>query len=285
MSRVLVDKLIEELSPETGIQLCGIGEPSLHPQFIEILGLLSKKFEKIQLVTNGALFRYPSLMNAVLASKVDKINFSLDYLDKEKFKEVKGGDLPSILDGFQEFIRLRKKVQRPPFIQISYLYEEGKTDYLEALKFLRGFMKDPWEMYVRRMKNLACQVKVSSSDQDPFFEALQGTKEKNLGVENWDAFLQHVGFKEGDQKTCRHIYYYYMLLWNGDVVPCCVDFNGTMVLHNVISEDLNLASFFSSTGHRKFRESLEEGDLQKYPLCAHCDDYFKYATPSFLRPK
>ena len=79
------------------------------------------------------------------------------------------------------------------------------------------------------------------------------------------------------------MYYYYMLLWNGDVVPCCVDFNSTMIIHNVQKENLNLNDLFYSLQYAEHRKNMENLQYRNYPLCQRCGDYYRYITPQIKR--
>ena len=53
MSEIFFNKLTNELPENTLITLCGIGEPTLHPQFLNFLKKLESKFNNFYLVTNG----------------------------------------------------------------------------------------------------------------------------------------------------------------------------------------------------------------------------------------
>lgn len=278
ISNVLIDKVINELSEEMNIHICGIGEPSLHPEFISILDRLSKKFANISIVTNGYLFRNSELINAVHKAKIKKINLSLDYLDAETYTKQKGGNLGKIIGYIKDFIEIRKENSFKPLLQVNYLYEhtKEKADYLKVITLLKQIMDDPWCLFIRKIMNLAGQVSVDEvRDEDLLDDLLTDYISDHIIVENWNRYLKDTNLKTENPKICRHIYDYYMLLWNGDVVPCCIDFNATMVICNVLSDNKNLNELFYSDQYKSFRDKMESLDYTDFPLCPKCNDYYK----------
>lgn len=277
VSNQLIEKILNELSEDILIYICGIGEPSLHPDFINIIKRLSNKFKRIRLVTNGYLFRNNELINAVLDADVEKITLSLNYIDPVAYERVQGGNLEKVICFLKKFLELRRNHINKPFIQINYLYEKWKNDYLDAYKYLKGFMDDPWEMYIRKIKNIAGQISVDEEKNEDTLDNLL-KRDKHLALENWNRFLSDTNFRTENPKNCRHIYDYYSLLWNGDALPCCVDYNGEMVICNVLSENLNLTDMFYSEKFESFRRKREKLDYKELPLCERCNDYYKYST-------
>lgn len=276
ISSGLVDKIINELDQNVNIFICGIGEPSLHPDFISILGRLSEKFKKMRIVTNGFLFRSDELIDAVLSSALQKITLSLDYVDPVQYNREKDGSLDEVIGFLKRFLERRRRSRLKPILQVNYLYEKGKSDYIAAFDFVRAIVDEPWEFYIRKMKNLAGQVEVDEETDEEFLgKILKGIAGGKLIVENWNDCLKHTNFKTQHPKICRHIYDYYMLTWNGDVVPCCVDFNANNVLFNVLKEGLDLNTLFHSERYRTFRERMERLDYSISPWCAKCNDYHK----------
>ncbi len=59
------------------------------------------------------------------------------------------------------------------------------------------------------------------------------------------------------------------ILVNGDVVPCCYDFDGALVMGNALKE--GIADIWDGEKFRKFREAHGGHDFGKYPICAGCD--------------
>ncbi|MFQ5893438.1 MAG: SPASM domain-containing protein, partial [Nitrospinota bacterium] len=59
------------------------------------------------------------------------------------------------------------------------------------------------------------------------------------------------------------------ILWNGDVVPCCFDFDARLVLGNVREHTLEEA--WNSPPFKRMREVHRTGTFEEIPLCNQCD--------------
>jgi radical SAM protein with 4Fe4S-binding SPASM domain len=62
------------------------------------------------------------------------------------------------------------------------------------------------------------------------------------------------------------------ILWNGDVVPCCYDFDGRMVLGNLRQQ--SIAEIWNGAAYGKLRRADEALDFSAYPICQVCDKRF-----------
>ena len=51
-----------------------------------------------------------------------------------------------------------------------------------------------------------------------------------------------------------------MLLFNGDVVPCCQDFNSELKLFNVLENNYSLKDLFVTKEYKTFFEKMENLD-------------------------
>ena len=71
------------------ITFSGGGEPTLHPDFPEIVTKSKEIGLHLGLMTNGV---YPAKYNDVIGSNFDWVRFSLDTVDREKYKKWKGVD-------------------------------------------------------------------------------------------------------------------------------------------------------------------------------------------------
>jgi radical SAM protein with 4Fe4S-binding SPASM domain len=72
------------------------------------------------------------------------------------------------------------------------------------------------------------------------------------------------------QSLCRDLWRILVVLWDGKVVPCCVDFEGDIILGDAEKE--NLQKIFKGPAMKALRKS----HLQKRPpgLCKKCSPYY-----------
>lgn len=273
ISEKLVNKILDELDSEIKVHICGIGEPCLHPDFIQIVQKLRKKFKYISLVTNDTLFTRYSV-DEVISLNIDKILFSLDYIDKRHYREIKGGDLDKVLSGIKRFSE--KNINS--YLQINYLYtfETQKEDIIKAFNYFNNILLDNWTIYIRQIKDLAGRINIKTiSDENMLDNIFKEYIGKHFSVENWNRYLENTNYEKDDPKICRHIYTYYMLLFNGDVVPCCQDFNSELKLFNVLENNYSLKDLFVTKEYKTFFEKMENLDYSNYKICKVCKDYYR----------
>lgn len=61
--------------------------------------------------------------------------------------------------------------------------------------------------------------------------------------------------------------------WNGEIVPCCFDYNNAIVLGDVSSDTIK--NQITNKKHKAFLEAHEKGEFHKYPLCDGCEQLTK----------
>ncbi len=279
----LISKIVNELHGNTKIMLCGIGEPALHPGFEQIVEILCKKFKSVSVVTNGYLLTDEKLIRNIVKNKVEKIFLSLDYLDDEDINKHKGaphGYLNKIFNGLEKLEHYKKELNSKIFTQINFLYDGKKGDniFLACHKKLTEVMSENWCMYIRMIKTLAGQVKIDLlciNDEYHLVEKFHSIESENITIENWSKLLNHVPNNLREIKSCRHIYSYYMLLWDGSVVPCCNDFNGSAIVSNVLNSNENLNDLFYSQKYNALRKDLDNLRKTKIKICQNCTDFYK----------
>ena len=96
---------ILKVAKELGITKLKItgGEPLLRDDICEIVAIAAKQMEHVSLTTNGA--RLAPLASKLKKAGLERVNISLDTLDREKYKKIAGVDsLNGVLVGVQAAI-------------------------------------------------------------------------------------------------------------------------------------------------------------------------------------
>jgi len=76
--------------------------------------------------------------------------------------------------------------------------------------------------------------------------------------------------KRGTYSLCRDLWRILVILWTGEVVPCCVDFDGELVIGDARKE--NLQKLFKSQAMKDFRKKHIKNELPG--LCKNCSNYY-----------
>ena len=134
-----VVRMLERLRREVaGIYLCG-GEPTVHPQFVEILREVDRLgFRPVMLNTNG--LRIPELLieHPDLFRLLDILVFSLDSLNPDKLDRMLGSRLgmgQRILDALDKCLEKGKHDPGCTIIINSVVTKENVDDVREVAKF------------------------------------------------------------------------------------------------------------------------------------------------------
>lgn len=122
----------------TGVRFLFIqgGEPTVRRDLIEILHDLHDIGFRLTLITNGT--RLSDKMIAKLSELPISLSISLDTLDREHYKSIRGADqLPQVLDGIERLANY----PHPKFIT-CIVTEQNRKDVTEVVEYSRkkGFM-------------------------------------------------------------------------------------------------------------------------------------------------
>ncbi len=132
----LVDQAFENNC--RALTLASRGEPTLHPQFGQMLGYCREKFLELKININ-ALKLPENLCYQILDSGVDIVVFSIDTNDKRGYRKIrKGGSLDAAVKNIRRFCEIRnsKKEYLKTSTRISgvYLGWQDKEKFYESWK-------------------------------------------------------------------------------------------------------------------------------------------------------
>jgi MoaA/NifB/PqqE/SkfB family radical SAM enzyme len=125
--------VLDHIPPTNMVTLHGIGEPTLHPDFLEIVRLAktSQKFQRIKITTNG-LTRSPEFLAQSVAAGLDEIWVSVDSFDPIVVDFLREGTNPKKLkDRVQTYIKMGLPIHISNVVSSANIGELGDT--LETL--------------------------------------------------------------------------------------------------------------------------------------------------------
>ncbi len=238
------EKIADEVLPFTDfIYLHLMGEPLLHPQLGEILGMAKSKGLKVIVTTNGTLLGKAG-ETLISSGALFKVNISLQsYVGNLS----DGNENPD--EYFDSVFDFAEKSAESGIITVMRLWnggELGKNRYNDRIfnrireRFPGEYDKDYRGFRLRRL----------------------------LFLEYGEAFEWSMSDgRENESVTCFALRDQFGILCDGTVVPCCLDRDGSLALGNVF--DTPLADILSSERTVRFRESLDR-HIPPSELCRHC---------------
>lgn len=187
---------------------------------------------RVGITTNGSLLS-PDLSRALAAAGLDRIVISLDAASEECYAAVHGkpGHYEKIVSNIEGAIDAGLNPR------ISFIVmKENSSDVFSFLK--------QWES-----RGVRYRVKVAK-DRCGYFDLKR-------------AFDYRLSAK----KSCRLPFGVVDIVANGDVIPCCQDWDHEVVLGNI--REQQLADIWHGSAYQEFRKKLTT-DRASIPLCARC---------------
>ncbi len=256
------------------ISICGIGEPLLHKNILFFIDKLNMNGIETVITTNGVLMNKGVALK--LLKKCKKIMISLDSFSRESYYKIKGGDFfDLVLKNISTLLYLKKTHNLNTSIQINMLnINSTYKEIINCLDYFGPSLVDKDSIYTRNVKNLGFSSKQKDTN-DNLFDLKEKLKDNKYShkivVEDWKEWLN---LKHNLRRfPCRHLDYYCMILYNGDVTVCCMDFNGTLKIGNINNNSIK--EIWNSDIYNKFRKEISENNFTNKKICVNCEDWYK----------
>lgn len=211
------------------VTLTGFGEPLLDRNLEKKISYAKSKGLRTYIITNGSALFKRA--ESLANSGLDELRVSFYGMSTETYnKNMKGLDFNRAVEGVERFLRLRKDTK----VQLSYLILDNEP-YQDFL--------DYWESKV------------------DYVEVWR--------PHNWSDGRQYRELT-GDKASCgRPMNGPLQIQWDGTVIPCCYDYNNSIVLGNAFRAPV--LTVLHGQPYNDLRQAHQAGEFEKYPFCNNCD--------------
>jgi len=258
-------KIIDEVTAldapfihEEGFWLHHFGESLLHPEFDKMLRYCYDKGVKAGISLNPMVLE-KDIARRLIDAKPNLLFFALDGHDNESFYKIRG--VPNAYDKSKRnvlnFLEIKKEVGskvRTVISMIDFPENKGSFDkmrnYWAKLEGIDEVILKPFTYWSEDVKEVKCLV----------FK-----KSKNV---NFD----QSGQKRTSRVKCCLPWLLMSVTWDGEVVPCCYDYDKKYVLGNVKNNSLN--EIWNGPKIQQLRKEFLSGNIRN-PLCEKCPDLYK----------
>ncbi|MGZ9080287.1 MAG: radical SAM/SPASM domain-containing protein [Burkholderiales bacterium] len=224
------------------IVLTGFGEPMLDKRLEDKIAYAHGKGLSTYFITNGSALT-PRRSRKLLDSGLSEMRVSFYGMRPETYNAVMQGlDFDRTMKAVLEFLRLRDELGAHTRVQISYLeLPENKSD-TDAFR----------EFWVPRV------------------DAVEIWKPHNFGDgRDYRARIE-------DKTTCgRPENGPFQIQWNGEVIPCCYDYNNQIILGNAFEQ--GVLEILNSPKYRLLRHAHRVKQFGMFPYCDQCDQLRPHA--------
>lgn len=238
MGMELFRKIIDECAANgvNEVHLEGFGEPFLDKNIFEKIRYAKELgIPHTFLVTNASLLT-EDLARKLIASGLDRMKISFYGVDKQEYEAIhRNLKYEEVRENVCRLARLKKQLgARTPRIETKYI--------------------GPWHHFPKF-----------------FLQWIGHTGVVFHRLHNYGTGRRFVRVPvRSRNRSCPMVAQPIMqILWTGQVVPCCYDFNGEMVLGNV--RESSLQAVWQGDAYQEFRLIHERKEFEKLPYCLRCD--------------
>ena len=275
-----IDDIKKYIDKVGHIELNLMGEPFIHPHLNDIIEYAKGKNIKVRLITNGSLLSkdvLPYLSGCVL-------KISLETLDEKCFNYLRGTKIKfdNYIFGIVSFIN-KAKDYPDATIQLDILYlkhalAKQLAGILPDNSFINCIYRSKYPLFNDVLGFLG---KVTKVDKDLLSRNFGSGMFENKKVlykisdniilylkeyYNWVSLKSKLPI-QNELSPC--LVSKFGIKFNGDVVLCCNDYNGSTSMGNIFKEDIS--GIFGRS--KKTIDSLRKG-IFTYDTCKRCKGYY-----------
>ena len=242
----LYEKLIREVAEHRDqvkrVHMHNYGEPLLDKELPRRIRLAKELgIKHVYFVTNASLLS-PEKSRELIESGLDEFKISFYGTDKATYNAtMKGLDFDRTIQNVKDFLRIRKELgSTKPRVVIQYLPQATNKGQVDA--FQQTF--------------------------SPLIDRTVGDTLNIFSLHNFGGARSSMR-NEGVCSICTYPWRTMVILHNGNVALCCLDFNGVQIMGN--AKEMSIKELWNSDRYRKTREDFKLLRYQEYPVCITCD--------------
>ncbi len=215
-----------------------INEPLIDPRMPEIVRYIKQDpTAKVEFNSNGNL-AVKTDVEALIASNIDWVRFSLDGFTAESFKASgRGGKFEKIVENIHRFIDERNRQKSDTYIEVRIIdLDENRHEHADFVKY--------WSQYVNK------------ATVTPLYA--------------WP----WTGQTEPHLAPCMKVRDEMFFMTDGNATLCCWDAFGRGIVGNVTKNTVE--EIWLGETNQKYRDILSKGEREQILLCSKCDAYKNY---------
>lgn len=232
------------------------GEPLLNRELGRMVRYLTESGIVSMISTNATLLT-SARAQELMESGLDYLIISFDGFSKESFETFRcGANFEKTMTNVNGIARLKNEMgYRKPYIDIQWIANRLNEKEIERGREYFMSLRGVDEFHVKSLSlNEHIYPRAEVEDLGKRFLPTRGKiRSQYLGREGKTA-----------QEPCTAVYSP-VILANGDITVCCIDFRGEHVVGNVVTH--KLSEIWKSKEYRELRRRARRFEL---PLCSRC---------------
>ena len=228
-------------------------EPFLDPVIFERIKYLKSKKARVQLFSNGSVIDSEKTEN-ILESGLDEIIFSIDAAKKETYELIRRGLVfEKTINNILNLIKRKRKLGlEKPKIKLNFTKQKLNEAELEEFR----------SFWVSKVDEISVSVNDGRNEiSEPF-----ARKKKSFA-----------------SFPCLRLWREFIVMSNGKVPLCCIDYDGKIILGDFNTQ--NLKEIWNSDNFRKIRQLHLNFKADKISLCKKCLNSYRINIRRILRTR
>ncbi|HSN50748.1 MAG TPA: radical SAM protein [Bacteroidales bacterium] len=239
------------------------GEPYMHPDFFRLVKYAAGKGIFVSTSTNGH-FLTPENVRQTLESGLNKLIISLDGTNQPSYEAYrKGGSFDRVAEGIRELVRQKKEQSALiPKVVIQFIVFKTNQDQIAEVKRLgREWGVDKVEIKTAQFYNFD-KGNPLMPDNEKFsrYRKIKG-----------DDGMTRFETRNNMPDHCWRIWSSCVFTWEGDVVPCCYDKDGTLSMGNIDTKSFQ--EIWRNRSYTSFRQQILT-ERKEVGICRNCDQKY-----------
>jgi len=260
---IVEDILRYEAPRKCYLNLWGWGEPLLHPDIFDMSAFAADKGCKVRISTNLEPLK-PASIDNLLTCGIATLFIALDGMSDSTHGAYRvRGNVKSVLSLIKTVCSRRCALgigpNIPHLVVTTLLTKQAESDLDLIEDFCRSVGVDA---LVLKYPNLWRSNKSAKDSKELYQRFLEGSK--CAGRYRHDGLSTELASFEG---ACPFTRKNGVVLWNGDVVPCCFDHDALCSIDRITERK----SYFDLLSGQEWGHFQDRMEKKRFPICASCD--------------
>lgn len=243
------------------------GEPLMNPELPSMIRYASERGIQTATSTNAHFLNDESYAEELLSSGLTTLIVAVDSLSADKYEIYrKKGDIDRVLAGLKTAMSVKKRIGSKTLINVRMVIMKQNEHEIEDIENMaRDYGAD---IFTVKSLNPSCGVVALDEELLP----------ENPGFRRYE-YIPNTYERVRINAICRRVWTMSNICSNGDVVPCCYDYDSEMKVGNIFEKPFT--QIWNNSDYRELRKKIYT-QMPTIAKCNQCGVNFKLLGNSWM---